>query len=71
MVCVSLRTDTYERGRRVHTLTACPFCGYSFDKNERRENHLGEHNPEDFGLSPLGEVSDRHDDPLFGGGRLD
>ncbi len=69
MVGVSLTTDTYARGRRVHTLTACP-CGYVFDSHENRWKHfLEDHNPEDFGLSPLGEIPDQRDGPLFGGVR--
>jgi len=52
---VSLTTDIYARGRRVHTLTACP-CSYVFAENENRWKHfLEDHAPEDFGLSPLGE----------------
>lgn len=61
MVGVSLRTETYARGRTVHTLTDCPFCGYDFDRDERRHKHLSEHDPEDAGLSPLGERPDSHD----------
>lgn len=65
MVGVSLSTDVYARGRRVHTLTRCPFCGYEFDRDERRHKHLGEHDPEDAGLSPLGEIPENHDRPLL------
>ncbi len=67
MVRVSLSTDVYARGRRVHTLTACP-CGYVFDPNENRWKHfLEDHRPEDFGLSPLGERDESADGPLHGG----
>ena len=68
MVGVSLATTHYARGRRVHSLTVCPACGYDFDENEDRYHHLGDHDPEDFGLSPLGETRPDHDAPLFGGG---
>jgi len=55
VVRVSLSTDVYARGRRVHTLTVCP-CGYVFAGNENRWKHfLEDHQPEDFGLSRLGE----------------
>ncbi|WP_232687928.1 hypothetical protein [Halobacterium zhouii] len=64
---MSLTTDTYARGRRVHTLTACP-CGFIFSASEPRWKHLlDEHKPEDFGLSPLGEIPDGHDRPLYRG----
>ena len=65
MVGVSLRTRTYERGVKFHTLTHCPFCGYAFSPNERRHKHLSEHDPEDAGLSPLGVIPDGHDRPLL------
>jgi hypothetical protein len=67
VVGVSLTTDVYARGRRVHTLTVCP-CGYSFDLNENRWKHyLEDHNPEDFGLSPLRKSPDHLDRTLTGG----
>jgi hypothetical protein len=69
VVGVSLQADTYARGRVVNILTACPACGYTFAPDERRYKHLQEHNPEDFGLDPLGDVDDRHAEPLFGGDR--
>jgi hypothetical protein len=71
VVGVSLRVQNYERSERFVTLTHCPACGYEFSPDERRHQHLGDHGPEDFGLDPLGVVDDRHDDPLFGGGRFD
>lgn len=46
-------------------LTECPACGYEFDPEERRHVHLSEHGPEDFGLSPLGEIEENHQQPLF------
>lgn len=66
---MSLRANTYARGRVVNTLTACPACGYEFRRDERRHQHLSDHTPEDFGLDPLGVVDDTHSRPLFGGGR--
>ena len=63
---MSLRARTYSRGRRLVTLTHCPFCGYEFDRDESRPTHLGDHDPEDAGLNPLGEIDDDHDAPLFG-----
>ncbi|MUV60002.1 hypothetical protein [Halobacterium sp. CBA1126] len=62
---MSLRVRTYERSERLVVLVSCPACGYQFDRDERRHQHLGEHDPEDFGLNPLGEVDPDHDDPLF------
>jgi hypothetical protein len=56
VVGVSLTTDTYAQGRVVNILTGCPACGYEFSPNERRYKHLDEHEPEDFGLDPLGVV---------------
>lgn len=34
-------------------------------RGERRHQRLGEHDPENFGLHPLGETDPDHDDPLF------
>ena len=60
-----LRYDHYGRSKVVANLVACPFCGYEFAGNEKREVHLGEHTPEDAGLSPLGVIPEEHDKPLF------
>jgi len=65
VVGVTLEVSHYAKGRRVLTLTVCPACGYEFDKDESRGPHLGDHDPEDFGLSPLGEIKDGHQEPLF------
>lgn len=65
MFGVSLRVRTYERSERLVVLVSCPACGYQFDRDERRHKHLGEHDPEDFGLNPLGEIDPDHDDPMF------
>lgn len=40
-------------GRRL-TLVACPACGADLD-GEYVPRHILQHDPEDFGLSPLGE----------------
>ncbi|NIB99407.1 hypothetical protein [Halobacterium sp. R2-5] len=69
---MSLRVRTYERSERFVTLTHCPACEYPFDTDERRWKHfLQDHDPEDFGLDPLGVVDDCHNKLLFGGGRFD
>jgi len=62
---VTLEVSHFAQGRKVLSLTVCPACGYEFDEDEDRFHHLGEHAPEDFGLSPLGEVGDDHQAPLF------
>ncbi|WP_227260952.1 hypothetical protein [Salarchaeum japonicum] len=65
---MSIQTTRYSRGRRVHTLVSCPFCGHDFQPNEPRWKHLlDEHDPEDAGLTPAGEIAPGHDAPLFGG----
>jgi hypothetical protein len=46
-------------------LTECPVCGYEFDEEERRHVHLSEHDPDDFGLTPLGETNDAAQEPLW------
>lgn len=70
MVRVSIETRVYSRGRRTHRITGCPFCGHEFEDWEPRWKHfLDEHDPEDAGLSPAGEVAPDHDAPLFGGVR--
>jgi rubredoxin len=69
VVAVSLRVTTYSLGRKLTTLTSCPFCGYEFDAEESRPSHPErEHGPADAGLPPLGEIPADHDAPLFGGG---
>ena len=40
-------------GRRL-TLVRCPACGANLD-DEYVSRHINGHNPEDFGLSPIGE----------------
>jgi hypothetical protein len=62
-----IRVVFYARSRRRVQLEACPVCGYDYDRNEDRHPHIAEHDPEDFGLSPLGETAPDHDAPLFGG----
>lgn len=61
-----LSVTEYDSGWTRFRLTACPVCGHVFSRNEHRWKHLlDDHDPEDFGLSPLGEVPDDHDAPLF------
>ncbi len=60
---MSLRARTYSRSRRF--VTHCPFCGCEFDRDESRLDYLADHDPEDAGLNPLGELNDDHDAPLF------
>lgn len=62
---MTLEVSHFAKGRRVLSLTVCPACGYEFDEDEDRYHHLGDHSPEDFGLSPLGEIENGHQDPLF------
>jgi hypothetical protein len=50
-MAISARTyDTQQgnAGRRI-ILEACP-CGYEFAPGEKRDEHIGTHDPEDFGL---------------------
>lgn len=50
-------------------LTHCPACGHHWPVNYKgdtqRWKHLSEHDPEDFGLSPIGESSERAERPLW------
>lgn len=62
---MSLRVLEYSRSREFFILTSCPACGYEFEPDESRHIHIGEHDPEDFGLNPLGEIDENHQDPLF------
>lgn len=48
---VPLKRNTRARGASDVILTHCPACGYQFDANEYRGDHLGDHDPEDFGLT--------------------
>lgn len=50
---VTVRAD---RGLEVR-LTHCPACGRELPRtSESKVLHLATHDPEDFGLSPIGEV---------------
>lgn len=52
----NLEVRTYGAQKEIIKLLACPFCGYEFDHREVRWTHfLEEHDPEDAGLTPLGE----------------
>lgn len=60
-----LVTKEYTRSREMFILRACP-CGYEFDPDEDRGLHfLRDHDPEDFGLSPLGDRNEAAQGPLF------
>ncbi|MFB6120963.1 MAG: hypothetical protein ABEJ68_07615 [Halobacteriaceae archaeon] len=61
---MALRYAERGRGRHDVVMEACP-CGYNFDPCEFRHLHfLRDHDPEDFGLSSLGDRSDA-DGPLI------
>lgn len=55
------RITIYSRSRSFVTLTDCPACGYDYDDEEDRSEHLEGHTPEDFGLSQLGDRPDSND----------
>lgn len=44
-------------GMTYNSLTECPACGQSIGTHHSLREHLSGHNPEDFGLSPLGDSS--------------
>ena len=53
----SLEITSYARSKDQIRLVTCPFCEYDFDEMEHRWLHFPEeHDPEDAGLSPLGET---------------
>ncbi|NIC00076.1 hypothetical protein [Halobacterium sp. R2-5] len=62
---MSFRARTYSRSRRFVRPTHSSFCGCEFDRDESRPDHLADHDPEDAGLNPLGELNDDHGAPLF------
>jgi hypothetical protein len=62
---VTLEVAHFAKGRKVLSLTVCPACGYEFAKDEDRYHHLGEHDPDDFGLAPIGETNEAAQAPLF------
>lgn len=49
---MTLRDVTYDGEKKGTAMVACP-CGYEFDDDEERWQHIADHDPEDFGLSPL------------------
>ena len=51
----------HHAGGARYRLVTCPACGMEFAKNggEQRRAHLSKHDPEDFGLSPLGEIPEQ------------
>jgi hypothetical protein len=48
VVGVSVRVACYARSQRRLHLEACPVCGYDYDRNEDRHDHIADHDPEDF-----------------------
>jgi hypothetical protein len=68
---VTLRVEEYSRSQRRIHLEVCPACGYDYDRNEDRQEHIADHDPEDFGLSPLGETNEEAQGSLWGGEDLD
>ena len=54
------------KGAVCNRLTTCPLCPHEFGAFENRWKHfLDEHDPEDAGLTPLGERNPDADGPLF------
>lgn len=63
---MTLQVEEFDNHWKRIMLSECPVCGHEFGKNQHRWKHyLEDHDPEDFGLSPLGVVPEDHDDPLF------
>jgi hypothetical protein len=50
-VTLEYREDT-DGTRRAH-LVECPVCGDDLEDATNRAEHIGQHEPQDFGLSPL------------------
>ena len=51
-----------EAGGPKVVMVECPVCGEDL-RGRPASYHVADHRPEDFGLSPLGEIADRHDRP--------
>lgn len=52
----------------VVRLIECPACGEELEPEQgvgKVSYHIAEHSPEDFGLSPIGEVDHSKQGPLF------
>lgn len=51
------RRSGNSNGYNKITLHTCPICGYDLSDPDPGEvsRHIGEHSPEEFGLSPEGE----------------
>jgi hypothetical protein len=66
---VTLKYLERASGEQVPVLTHCPACGHHWPENyegdTQRWKHLSEHDPEDFGLSAIGETSPAATKPLF------
>ena len=67
VLAVALEFNRYAgKGAVRNRLTACPLCGHNFERHEPRWKHfLNEHDPEDAGLSPLGQTPPEASRPLF------
>lgn len=55
-----LRKLTRPNRNAILSLAYCPICGpeVSFEGKKKPSFHIAEHDPEDFGLTPLGEGSE-------------
>jgi hypothetical protein len=61
--------DRASQRRERQLITECPVCGEDLEgRNKRTAQHFyTEHLPEDFGLTPLGEIREDTVEPLFDG----
>ncbi|MFC4449842.1 hypothetical protein [Halorussus aquaticus] len=58
--------DRATQRRERQLLTACPACGEDLSGKTKTSDHfLRDHLPEDFGLTPLGEIREGTAKPLF------
>jgi hypothetical protein len=59
--------DRASQRRERQLITECPVCGEDLEgRNKRTAQHFyTEHLPEDFGLTPLGEIREDTAEPLF------
>ncbi|MEF8772943.1 hypothetical protein [Halodesulfurarchaeum sp.] len=61
----TLEIKTFSKGREVKRLVECPFCCHTFDDHDPQWKHfLEEHDPENAGLTPLGDGG-KSQSPLF------
>jgi hypothetical protein len=61
---MALIRKTWGRKTEIQ-LTCCPLCGKDFTENEAVGQHLQTHDPDDAGLSPLGDAHPDADRPTF------